>query len=286
MASYRFDAIGTKWEVLFEHGSAEELITRVHERIEAFDAHYSRFRADSLVSEMARKSGAYTMPEDFEHMFSLYSDLYKKTLGAFTPLIGQTLSDAGYDAQYSLVPKELQRQPRLEDILSYDHTTLTLNLKEPALLDFGAAGKGYLVDIVFDLLSKAGAEKITVDAGGDIRVSADVESKIGLENPQDSTKVIGVAQIQGKSICGSAGNRRAWGSYTHILDPHTLSSPNHIAALWVVADTTMLADALTTCLYFVPPATLLRDYHFSYFILRPDNSIEPSSDFPAEFFSR
>lgn len=139
---------------------------------------------------------------------------------------------------------------------------------------------------MFDLLSRAGAEKITVDAGGDIRVSADVESKIGLEDPQDTTKVIGVAQIQGKSICGSAGNRRAWGSYTHILDPHTLSSPNHIAALWVVAETAILSDALTTCLYFVPPATLLRDYHFSYLMLHPDNSIESSSDFPAEIFSR
>lgn len=283
MASYRFEAIGTKWEVVFSHPDPDACIAQAHERIAAFDRAYSRFRDDSLVSAMAREAGTYTLPQDAEPMLSLYIELYKKTLGAFTPLIGQTLVEAGYDAKYSLTPKSLHRPQPLEEVLSYTHPTLTLHT--PALLDFGAAGKGYLVDIIFNLLVDAHASSITVDAGGDIRLSSDTEARIGLEDPDDTTKAIGVATLKGASICGSAGNRRAWADYTHILDPFTLESPKHIRAVWVVADTTMLADALTTCLYFVPPATLARDYHFSYLMLMDDRSVVRSPDFPGEIFS-
>ncbi|HEV8677718.1 MAG TPA: FAD:protein FMN transferase [Candidatus Paceibacterota bacterium] len=286
MARYRFDAIGTKWDVEFDlEGSADgdALMERMHERIAAFDKHYSRFRADSLVSEMAARAGTFEMPDDAQPMLDLYFDLNRKTLGAFTPLIGQALSDAGYDADYSLVERAMHAPPPLRSVISYEHPALML--AQPLLLDFGAAGKGYLVDIVALMLKDAGAIRAVVDAGGDI-ASFGSEIKIALEDPADASQAIGTAHIQNQSICGSAGNRRAWGRFTHILDPRTLESPEGIKAVWVVAETAMLADALTTCLYFVPPATLLRDYRFEYLVLRPDGSVEASPRFPAELFAR
>lgn len=286
MSKYRFDAIGTKWHVEFALPGTEEdaraLMDRVHERIARFDAAYSRFRADSLVSQMAANAGIYELPDDAEPMLSLYFALNKKTLGAFTPLIGQALSDAGYDASYSLKEKPMRTPPKLDQVLSYEHPNLTL--KEPALLDFGAAGKGYLIDLVADMLKSAGAKDIVVDAGGDIAVAKEQAERIALEDPNDPAKAVGVASIRNQSICGSAGNRRAWGRFTHILDPYALESPRHIAAVWVVADTAMLADAMTTCLYFVPPSALARDYRFEYLILYPYGSIEKSAHFPAELF--
>jgi thiamine biosynthesis lipoprotein len=286
MAQYRFDAIGTKWEVEFDlpNGDSGALMEHVHERIDEFDRNYSRFRADSLVTRMS-KAGTYDLPDDAEPMLSLYLALNRVTLGAFTPLIGQALSDAGYDVQYSFSMREMHRPPALQDVLSYEHPTLTL--KEPVLLDFGAAGKGYLVDIVASFLKDAGASRAVVDAGGDIAAFGQIEPvRIGLEDPNDLQKAIGTALIKDESICGSAGNRRAWGKFTHILDPYTLESPQGIAAVWATAATTMLADAMATCLYFVPPATLRRHYQFEYLILRPDGSVEASPQFPAELFTR
>jgi hypothetical protein len=46
----------------------------------------------------------------------------------------------------------------------------------------------------------------------------------------------------------------------------------------------MLADALSTCLYFIPAEKLRAHYHFEYLVLRADYSVETSSNFPAELF--
>lgn len=283
-AEYVFDAIGTQWIITAEIPEGidgEKTKQDILSRIAIFDKDYSRFRSDSLVSEIAKKAGTYTLPDDAKLMMALYKELYKITDGAFTPLIGQTLSDAGYDAKYSFKPGHIKKTPKWEDALDYKHPILKTSV--PVLLDFGAAGKGYLVDIVSELLLKKGIKIFVVNAGGDIRVCGE-KVRIGLEHPQDTSLAIGVASIANKSICGSAGNRRVWDRYHHIINPHTLTSPKNIIAAWVVADTAMLADGLTTCLYFVSPEELSKHFKFEYMIIFEDNSIESSQSFPAELF--
>jgi thiamine biosynthesis lipoprotein len=222
-------------------------------------------------------------------LLELYHQLYERTDGALTPLIGQTLSAAGYDAAYSLRPAaELPTPPAWAEVLSYDGAQLTLS--RPALLDFGAAGKGYLVDLVGEVLEAAGVTSYCVDAGGDLRYrrpEAEAQPlRVGLEHPGDPTQVVGVVELPpGLSLCGSAGNRRAWAGYHHILDPRTLASPQHLAAVWVTASTTLLADALTTALFFVAPAALRDYYEFEYACLAADFTLEASPGFAAEFFT-
>lgn len=288
-SAYSFEAIGTKWHIALEtaEGSTdtEELLDRVRARIAVFDAHYSRFRDDSLVSQMSRVAGTYELPEDARPMLDLYRDLYVLTEGVMTPLIGSVLVAAGYDARYSLQPKELHKPPIWDETLVYEYPYLTL--KQPALLDFGAAGKGYLVDIVANILKGAGALSFLIDAGGDMYSysKAGTEVRIGLENPWDTKQVIGVASIVNKSICGSAGNRRTWAQFHHIIHPETLASPQDIAAVWVVADTALLADALTTALYLVPAALLKQRYTFEYLTLFADRTTLQSENFPAVLFT-
>jgi thiamine biosynthesis lipoprotein len=147
MAAVRaaFQAIGTHWEIRVDQPMAAEQWTqlqkRLHERIDAFDTHYSRFRADSLITRMSQRAGTYDLPADGYTLLQFYEQLYAATNGAVTPLIGQALADAGYDAAYSFQPKTLATPPRWEDVLSYNRHAITL--QQPALLDFGAAGKGY-----------------------------------------------------------------------------------------------------------------------------------------------
>jgi len=130
-------------------------------------------------------------------------------------------------------------------------------------------------------------ESFSVNAGGDIcvRDKKGVPMRIGLEHPEDTALAIGVAEISNQSICGSAGNRRAWGEYHHIMNPHTLASVRAVSAVWVVAQTTMLADALATCLFFVTPFTLSSRYAFQYLMMYSDSSVERSAQFPAELFT-
>lgn len=288
MHSSVFEAIGTGWKIDTTEDMSPErfdaIIEKVRERIALFDKDYSRFRTDSLVTLMSQKAGVYTLPADAQPMFDLYQELYLLTGGLVTPLIGQMLTDAGYDAQYSLKPKTLQTAPAWEEALAYRFPEL--QVKQPVLLDFGAAGKGYLVDIVTAVMQQEGLHSFTINAGGDIRVCGAEASpvRIGLEHPEYPEQAIGVVTLTEGSICGSAGNRRAWGEFHHIMNPETRSSVRTVLATWVIADSALVADALATCLFFVPAAVLSARYQFAYLTMYADGSVEHSASFPGELF--
>lgn len=285
---YKFDAIGTSWQIdIYQELSKSEedlLFSNIRERIDIFDKDYSRFRSDSLVTLMSQKAGEYKLPEDSNELFKVYYDIYLITNGLVTPLIGNLISDAGYDAKYTLQQKrELSMPATWEEAIEYKYPNL--KIKKPVLLDFGAAGKGYLVDIISRLIEEKGYSKYCVDAGGDIYYRNDSELKVGLENPIDLKQVIGICNLKsGQSICGSAGNRRVWNSFNHIINPRTLSSPVNISGVWVVADKAIIADALATCLFFVDPSKLQDKYKFEYVIVYKDGSFVKSDNFNGEVF--
>ncbi len=283
-----FEAIGTHWEIdITESVSAKEISAverSIRRRIEDYDMTYSRFRNDSLVSRIAEAAGAYTFPADAARLFALYRQLYVTTDGAVTPLIGNLISDAGYDAHYSLRPLSVMHSPkRWDDVMVYEHPTLITHV--PILLDFGAAGKGYLVDIIGELLRGHSISSYLIDAGGDMLHSGSRPARIGFENPNDPSEVLGVADVQNQSICSSAGNRRSWAGIHHIMNPLTTESVRDVLATWAVAPTALVADGIATALFFTSAAKLKAIFDFEYLIVQSDMSCEYSAGLQAEIFS-
>jgi thiamine biosynthesis lipoprotein len=285
---WSFTGIGTQWWIgFYEHISVEQarLLRRlVDRRIELFDQTWSRFRADSLVSQIASAAGSYDLPSEGVTLLQFYRQLYELSSGAVTPLIGQLLSVAGYDASYRLTPAAtLASVPAWDDVMTLSGSILTTTL--PVLLDFGAAGKGYLVDLVSAILLENGVERFCVDAGGDMYVHGlRQELVVGLEDPRNTAQVIGVARLRDTALCGSAGNRRRWDSYHHIMDPRTQKSVSAVQAVWVCADSALVADGLTTALWFMPAEKLLGQFRCSYVLVAADNTVIRSADFPGELF--
>lgn len=281
-----FEAIGTSWRIdindALAKNATEAIEEKIKKRIDVFDRDYSRFRNDSLVYSMSKKAGTYTLPQDAKPIFDLYQQLYKITNGAFTPLIGDTLIQAGYDANYSLISGILTKPLSWEEAMVYDFPTLTI--LKPTMLDLGGLGKGYLVDIVAGLLHEENILSFTVDAGGDMYTFGN-KMTIGLEHPLDHKKVIGTIEINNESICGSSGSRRAWGDFHHIIDPRTLKSPKDIIASWAIAKTTLVADAMATCLFLVSGATLKAQFDFEYVVIEKNLSAEKSSGFTGTLFT-
>lgn len=285
MTKFQLDAIGTGWVIdISKKLSSEEevfLLKKIKERINIFDRDYSRFRTDSLVTKMSKEAGTYKMPEDFDNLISVYQRVYEITGGLVTPLIGQVLVDAGYDANYSLVKGDLTKPKSMDDVLIWEKPNLVV--KEPVLLDFGACGKGYLVDIISEILEEEGIKNYCVDGSGDMRVRGEV-LKVGLENPENAESVVGVLTLENRSLCGSSGNRRKWADMHHIINPETLKSPNEILSVWVVANDTITSDVLTTCLFFTNAEILKKYFEFEYLLLKSDYTIEKSEGFDAEIF--
>lgn len=286
MTQFAFEAIGTLWKIDIDKELTADrqavLLDLIMNRIDQFDRVYSRFRSDSLVTKMSQKAGTYQMPDDAIRLMEVYDRMYRLTEGAMTPLIGQVLSDAGYDSSYSLQPKVLSMPAPWSEAINFEFPNFSIS--KPVLLDFGAIGKGYLVDLLGELLNQNGVQGYFIDAGGDILCHRDVPTQIGLENPFQTDEVIGIAPIQNGSICGSSGNRRAWGEFHHIIDPRTLSSPRHLSAVWTFASTACIADALSTALFFTDAQTLKTVYDFEYVLMHADGTVTRSEFAPVELF--
>ncbi len=282
MHTLEFEAIGTRWQIDYHfRGKALEIEKTTKDQIEEFDKNYSRFRADSKVAQWASKAGEYELPDDAGRLLDFYKQLYDVSRGLVTPLIGRLMEQAGYDAEYSLKAKKLAGPPKWEDAIEIKKSKLIV--KQPVRLDFGAAGKGYLVDIIAHLLYLNDVDRFCINAGGDI-FARGMPQTIGLEDPDDPSRVLGTVGINNESLCASAGNRRKWQDYHHIINPKTLKSVENVKASWVKAENAMLADGVATALFFVRPEKLQKIFRFEYAMIENED-LKYSKNFKAEWFT-
>lgn len=281
--SWAFKALGTFWEVAATRPISNAVKARITKQLSLFELTYSRFLGDSFVSVAAKKSGTYTFPKSADEIFSFYEDLYSLTGGKVTPLIGDTLASAGYDARYSLKPaKAIKKAFSYDQIVQRKGSVITT--KAPVTFDVGAVGKGYAVDMITKVLLDAGYDNFLVDASGDMRAVGEGVETVGLEHPHYADEVIGVVKLQNKTLCASAVNRRTWGDWHHVIDPDTTAPTREILATWVAADSAMIADGLATALFFVSPKVLSTKYTYEYLRMHADGSIEYSDYFAGGLF--
>ncbi len=281
-----FSATGTLWQIdIYDEISTNEenLKQEIVNYVEIFESNFSRFRETSFVTNLAKKVGPHKIPHEAKKLLGFYNKLYDLTGGLFTPTIGKSLISAGYDKDYTLVAQDQISKP--DDWKSISYSQKQIMSPNPVQLDFGAAGKGYLIDLVCELLLTSNIKNFCVDAGGDIRLVGNKYLTIGLENPNDTSMVIGTINLQNSSLCGSSGNRRQWGKYNHLIDPKTLTSPKNILATWVQSGDCMAADGLATSLFFVEANTLQKHFDFEFLCLYSDFSIDKSNNLSVTLFN-
>lgn len=288
---FTYEVMGTVWKIsIYQHidETAKAFLERdVREKLENFDRLYSRFKSDSLIALLSQKTGEVEVPTDLVNILRIYKKFYEVSGRKFTPCIGGLLEDVGYDKEYSLKEKESFRAvPHFDNVTIIDDAHI--GLQEKVLLDIGAVGKGYFVDVLSQHLRSLGYTHFLVDGSGDVFYETKGATlQMGLEDPRDTTKVIGVVDMKRGSMCASATNRRSWGNHSHYLDPSDASSPREIIATWVIADNAAYADALTSLFFFVAPEEVMREFpglSFSYCIMNHEGKIKKSQDFLATFF--
>ncbi len=286
---WTFDAIGTRWEIETADALSDPARIEVAEVVERFDMAWSRFRSDSLVSALAPAGGEAPAPPDAADMIAALSDASRATGGAVNPLVGDSLARLGYDAQYSLDPGDPIAAPEAWPELLTVRDGL-LRLRAPALIDVGALGKGRLVDLVLDVVTRHSSGDVVVDASGDLAVRGAAQ-RIALEHPFDSRRAIGVWEVRDAALCASATNRRAWHSATgeglhHVLDARTGAPVRTMAATWAVAATAMRADAVATALFFDGGAELAHEWGVEWVRMTTDGRVEWSPRCSADVFAK
>jgi FAD:protein FMN transferase len=233
-----FPALGTCCEVQYAapggDAQAADFERAAVGWVNAFEAKYSRFRPDSLISRINAEAGRgwVGIDPEMEMLLELCDTLHFMTQGVLDPTALPFIRLWDYKAEVPRVPaaeeiaaarvrvgwKKVQRQRG------------KVFLPEPGMaLDFGGFGKEYAVDAVARLAAEHGITSALIDFGHDLRALGAPPGRpawhIGLEDPRkpgtsaDSIGVIdrGVAS-SGDYLRGfTIGGKR----YGHIIDPRT-----------------------------------------------------------------
>ena len=303
-------AVGTGIIVSTDRPLGERLHGAIADLIEGYERALSRFRQDAIPAQMARAShgGRFVFPDYCKGLFDVYDRLYSATGGALDPMVGEDLTRLGYGREPTF-----RLQADAADNLGRIHGRPTwgndlrrqgavLMTTGPVSLDFGAVGKGYLVDLIADLLEPR-VEEYLIDAGGDMRMRMSHPIAIAMEDPCDLSAGVGRIELSCGSLCASAPSRRHWtdrsedaaaaglAALHHILDAIDGRPVGRVQASWVVAGEndnghpTGLADGLSTALFLVPPDALAARFSFSCALMYADRRAVISDEFPGRFFT-
>lgn len=285
---FLFESMGTNLSVTIWDTISISKLTKLKNNViklaNEFDQTYSRFIPNSFIRKIENKTGKIKVPTNFINMLFLYGKLFDYSNGLINPLIGHTISDLGYDESYSLVKKgTIRKTPHFSQTIKIlDQTHILKNAY--CLIDIGALGKGYFVDIISLFLFSRGISHFLVNGSGDIFYQGEKEISCGLEHPNDPKKVIGEIKITTGSLCASGINRRAWSEKNHIVNPKTHESVTDILAVWVLSSSAVIADALSTALFLTPPENFQEEFKFEYLILNREYKVKRSKGFNAKLY--
>lgn len=128
-------------------------------------------------------------------------------------------------------------------------------------LDLGGVAKGYIVDRLHRLLDSLGRPDHIIQAGGDTRVGGRKSSgawRVGIRNPRAADALSGmITSMEPFSVSTSGDYERFFEQggirYHHIFDPRTGLPSRNAVAVTVIADSSIVADALSTALFVLGP---------------------------------
>jgi thiamine biosynthesis lipoprotein len=255
--------LGTAVTVTVMHPDAVQgraLVDAAFAEIERLEGILSRYRATSAVAALNRDGIVRAAPVELTEVVARSLEYSRLTDGAFDVTVAPVLnlyvsrfaaetlpSDTEVDAAHALVGWR---------DLHVDGSTIAL-ARPGMAITLDAIAKGFVVDRGVAALVERGAERILVQASGDMHAAgADDEPwAVAIQNPHDMQGTLGVVALRG-SIASSGDYMQAFTpdrSLHHIIDPRTGRSPLRASGTTVLAPTAMDADAASTSAFVLGP---------------------------------
>ena len=259
-----FHALGTQCEVQYAapggDGQAAGFERAAVAWVAAFEAKYSRFRPDSLVSRINAAAGQQWVAVDaeMEGLLKLCDTMYFLTQGVLDPTALPLIRLWNYKADHPRVPTaaEIEAARAMVGWKKVQRTPGRIFLPAPGMaLDFGGFGKEYAVDIVAQIALDHGIGSALVDFGHDLRAIGRPPGRpawhIGLEDPRRPGTADGSIGVTGKGVASSGDYLRCFviggKRYGHIIDPRTgWPVANGCLQATVIAGSCLQAGILST----------------------------------------
>ena len=242
---------------------ARAWVEKTFAEIERLEGILSRHRRQTPLARLNRNGVLPDPPPELGTVVERALEWAKFTGGAFDPTVAPLLALYETSAARGTFPSpeavERVRQGVGWEGISTDTSSIALARQGMSLTLDGIA-KGYVVDQAVATLAAAGADRVMVNAGGDLasrgaRSGAD-PWQVGVQDPQNTRGTLGVLRLRGEALATSGDyihNFTPDRALHHILDPRTGASPLEASGVTVLAPTAMDADALSTAVFVLGP---------------------------------
>lgn len=265
------------------------------EEVRRIEYKYSRYRDDSIISQINAAAGSgvgIPIDEETQQLIAFAQTLYEQSDGLFD------ITSGVLRRAWDFKTKRMPKNDELTNILPIVGLNKLINIAGKLLLtmpsmqiDLGGIGKEYAADRAAIVLKAHGVAQGFVNLGGDIHVlgplSQNVPWTIGISHPRiDYAQAAKVAITQG-AIATSGDSERYFvvdgKRYCHILSPKTGWPVSGWQSVTVIAPTTIMAGALTTIAMLKEDKAIpfLDSYQLPYFAIRSDGAVFQSSALPA-----
>jgi len=262
--THRFRALGTECELQFvtdDPACVSGYKAAAVNWVNAFEAKFTRFRADSLVGRINTAAGNgewIPIDAEAEQIFDLAGTLVQMTDGLLDASALPMLRLWNFRDEHPALPtaEAIARAKSLTGWSKIQREPGRIRLPEVGMgIDLGGFGKEYAVDAVAEIARAHGIENVLVDFGHDIRARGRPPDspywRIGVEDPRTPGKwwcTLGIND-QGVATSGDYFRRFVSGGkrYGHILDPRTgWPVDNGCLAATLIAGSCLQAGVLST----------------------------------------
>jgi FAD:protein FMN transferase len=265
-----FHALGTKCSVKFRQEDERKALIFAAEVlgwIGKFEAKFSRYQPDSLISKINNSAGQEWVEVDaeMEHLLKLVDNLHQRTDGILDPTMLPLLRVWDWKKAHTKLPEssEVKAALALTGWGKVERRAGAVRLPEPGMgLDFGGFGKEYAVDYLAQIARQSGIQDALIDLGRDIYAlggnGVHPFWHVGIQDGGKPDECWGGLAVTDHAVSSSGDYARYFshGStrYGHILDPRTgWPVKNGMRAVTVVAKSCLEAGIYSTTVFVLGP---------------------------------
>jgi len=253
--------MGSPCEVKFyykDKEGAKDVSKDVIDDVQRIENRYSRYRDDSVLSEINRvadKGGQIAVDEETAALLNYANTCYQQSGGLFD--ISSGILRRAWDFKAQTIPKQSEIKRLLKSVgwrkvkLQVGRVSFSVPNMQ---LDFGGIAKEYAVDRAATICWQRGVRHGLVNLGGDIKViGPHADGKpwvVGVSHPRKSGELLTSINVYSGAVASSGDYERCiminGKRYSHVLNPRTGWPVSGLASVTVNAEQCVIAGSACT----------------------------------------
>ena len=243
-----------EFQLCFGGGSDSQFIFKcLQDELERLESKYSRFRKDSLLSQI-NLGKEVTIDNETISLLEHAFNCFEQSEGLFDVTAGRL--NSLWDFKKKKVPsqEEISYALSVTDFSKVSWNNGILSMPAGMNIDFGGIVKEYAADTLAVLAKKFGVQYGLINLGGDIAIVGNkpdgIAWKVGITDPRGTETEIASIDIYSGGLATSGDYKRYFiyegKRYSHILNPKTGFPCAGLRAVSVAANLCTVAGSIAT----------------------------------------